>query len=141
VPAVISASEVGSWHPSSCKLANLWPTGRVVELTSMKRRDVWAYGLAGVEVAALTLWVRLLTTDSDMPWPVSDLFYFLWVPVVIVLLASLGILMWGRVWLSGQAHHRVPRSLRLLKWASAFVLVPMFGYGLLVLYVVTAPEI
>jgi hypothetical protein len=107
----------------------------------MGRRDVCAYGLAGVEVAALLLWVRLLTTDSDLSWPVSDLFYFLWAPVVLVLLACLGIVMWGRAWLSGQAHHRVPRSLRLLKWASALVLVPMFFYALLVLYVVTAPEI
>lgn len=107
----------------------------------MGRRDAWAYGLAGVEVAALILWVRLLTSDRDLSWLVGDLFFFLWAPVVLVLLACLGIWMWGRVWLAGQAHHRVPRSLRLLKWASALVLVPMFFYGLLVLYVVTAPEI
>ena len=61
-------------------------------------------------------------------------------PSCLCCLRAWASLMWGRVWLSGQAHHRVPRSLRLLKWASALVLVPMFFYGLLVLYVVMAPK-
>jgi hypothetical protein len=104
----------------------------------MGRRDAWAYGLVGLDVVAVLLWVPVMSLNGFAPFA-SGLWRLL-PPAVLVLLGCVGFWMWGREWLSGQAHHRVPRSLVLLAWASALVLMPLCFYAFLAVYAVTFPE-
>jgi hypothetical protein len=100
-----------------------------------RRRDAWAYGLVGLDVVAvLVLWPVMLL-DGFAPLDVGG--WWLLHPAVLVLVGFLGFWMWGREWLVGQAHQRTPRSLQLVKWASALVLMPLCFYALLALYVVS----
>ena len=106
----------------------------------MRRRDAWAYGLVGLDVVVVLLWWPVSVTGVDALGPFANGLWRLWPPVVLVVLGCLGFWMWGRVWLTAQAHHRTPRSLVVLAWSSALVLMPLFFYALLALYVLTFPE-
>jgi hypothetical protein len=106
----------------------------------MRRRDAWAYGLVGLNVAVVLLWWPVSITGVDALAPFTNGLWRLLPPAVLVLLGGLGFWMWGRVWLSAQAHHRTPRSLVALAWSSALVLMPLGFYALLTLYTVTFPE-
>ena len=63
-----------------------------------RRRDAWAYGLAGLDVVAVLVWWPVMLLDGFAPLDVGR--WWLLHPALLVLLAFLGFWMWGREWLT-----------------------------------------
>jgi hypothetical protein len=89
----------------------------------MVRRDAWTYGLIGLDVAALFMW--LLITDLDAFAPFAFGLWWVLPPAVLALLGCLGFWMMARA----EWSQRRERPLVHLKWASALVLVPLVYYA------------
>jgi hypothetical protein len=94
------------------------------EMTTLERRDAWAYGLVGFDVAAVLLWLPVTAVDIFAPFVLGAGHWWVLPPAVLVLLLSLGFWMLARA----GPQQRDQRPLVHLKWASALVLLPLTFY-------------
>jgi len=106
----------------------------------MERRDTWAYGLAGLDVAAVLVWWPVTGVDTFAPFVLGEGHWWLLPPAVLLFLGCLGLWMWGREWLTGQQHQRIRGSTAVLPWASALVLMPLLFYAWLAMMLATFPS-
>jgi len=84
----------------------------------MEHQDAWAYGLAGLEAAAMLLWLPLIASETFVLGP-----WFLLPHAVFVLLGCLGFWMFVRA----DLNKRSQRPLLFLKWVSLMVIVGTAG--------------
>jgi hypothetical protein len=96
------------------------PIGGAREMTTMTRRDAWAYGLVVVDIVAVILWVPLMGLDT------FALIRPLWLllPAIFVLLPCVGFRMRARA----EPQHRDQRPLVFLKRTSLLMLTPLVFY-------------
>lgn len=105
-------------------------------MTSMERRDAWAYGLVGLDVVAVLLWLPVTSMDTFAPFILGAGVWWLLPPAVLVLLGCLGFWTWARA----ERQHRHQRPLVFLPWTSVLALTPLAFYVWLALLFATFPK-
>lgn len=103
----------------------------------MERRDAWTYGLVGLDVAAVLLWLPVTSVDTFAPFILGEGHWWLLPPAVLVVLAALGYWTWVRA----ERQQRRQRPLLLLPWTSTLVLLPLCLYAWLAFLFVTFPTV
>ncbi len=91
----------------------------------MERRDGWAYGLVGLDVVAVLLWLPVTGVDTFAPFILGEGHWWLLPPAVLLMLGCLGFWMLAR----GERLQRHKRPLVLLKGTSVLVLMPLLYYA------------
>jgi hypothetical protein len=99
----------------------------------MGRRDAWAYGLVGLDLAAVLLWLPVTGVDTFAPFVLGAGFWWLLPPAVLVSLLCLSFWMLVRA----EPQRRTQRPLVHLKWASALVLLPLAFYPVIAFLLVS----
>lgn len=102
-------------------------------MTTMERRDAWAYALVGLELAAVLLWLPVTSVDRFAPFFLGGGGVWLLPPAGLVLLGCLGFWMCVRA----ERQQRRQRPLVFLKWTSALVLIPLSFYAYMFLLLVS----
>ncbi len=101
----------------------------------MERRAAWAYGLVGLHVAAVLLWLLMASVDTLAPLILGEGYWWLLPPALLVLLGCLGI--WT---LARSERHQRQRPLVFLTWTSVLVLTPLFLYAFYAVLFLTFPD-